>query len=160
MFSLKNFLTVILTAVLCLFIKTVPVCAAIQTDTFVPPASSTVEAVSSEETGNCSIHSPPQIFYEIQDMSDKVDITLTVEDDIVVETFSPVEYESEDYGQYVAESSGDNNDLFIIPLITQNNSIDNNADEEVVLALSLSLSEFPEYHNVDTIAQFGLMWFF
>lgn len=77
MFSLKNFLTMFFIAILCLCVKIVPAYAAIQTDSnnFVA-INSTDTIISADDRTNELIHAPPKI-------------TLTVENNLEVETFYP-----------------------------------------------------------------------
>lgn len=158
MFSLKDFLTAMALAFLCLLVRITPVCAA-QVEIFIPTEDYSVEIVTVEAETDDTIHSPPQTNYEeIQIIPDKMQIILTQEENTTVETFYPVE--EADYGQYVVESSGDDDIFFMIPLITKNSLPADNSDEEVVMALALSVTDFPSGNDYDTIAQFGLMYFF
>ena len=158
MFSLKDFLTAMVVAFLCLLVRITPVCAA-QVEIFIPTENYSVEIVTIEAETDDSIHSPPQTNYEeIQVTSDKMRITLTNEENTTVETFYPVE--EADYGQYISESPADDDALFMIPLITKNSLSDDTAGEEIVMALALSAVNFPCDNDYETIAQFGLMYFF
>ena len=157
MFNLKDFLTAMVLAFLCLLVRITPVCAA-QVEIFIPTEDYSVEIVTVDAETNDSIHAPPQTNYEeIQIIPDKMQITLTQEENTTVETFYPVD--DADYGQYITESYSDDDIVFMIPLITKN-SLSEHTDQDVVLALALSTADFPCENECETIAQFGLMWFF
>lgn len=159
MFTLKDFLTAMALAVLCLFVRITPAFAA-QVEIFIPTENYSVEIVTLEATINESIHSPPEdeIYKKAPVIPDKIQITLTQEENTTVETFYPVE--EADYGQYVVESSDDDDVLFMIPLITKNSLSDGTADGEIVMALALSATNFPCDNSYETMAQLGLMYFF
>ena len=158
MFSLKDFLTAMVLAFLCLLVRITPACAA-QVEVFIPTEDYAVEIVTVEAETDNSNHAPQQTNYEeIQIIPDKMQITLTQEENTTVETFYPVE--EADYGQYVSEAPVDDDILFMIPLITKNSLPADNSDKEVVMALALSATNFPSDDGYDTIAQFGLMYFF
>lgn len=155
MFSLKDFLTAMVIAFLCLFVRITPVCAA-QVEIFIPTEDYSVEIVTVDAETDNTIHAPPQENYEeIQVTPEKMRITLTDEENTTVETFYPVE--DADYGQYVSESPVSDDVLFMVPLITKNTLVDNNADEEVLMALALSTPDFSSDSKI--IAQLGLMYF-
>lgn len=150
MFSLKDFLTAMVFAVLCLFVRITPAFAS-QVEIFIPTEDYSVETVSVESTTDNSIHAPPQENYEeIQIIPDKMRITLTTENDIVVETFYPLENE-----ENIIKSKVDDEVIFMFPLITKNST-----DSEVELTLALSTANFPCDNGYETIAQCGLMCFF
>lgn len=157
MFSLKDFLTTLMLAFLCLLVRITPVCAA-QVEIFIPTEDYSVEIITVDAETDESIHAPPQTNYEeIQIIPDKMQITLTQEENTTVETFYPVD--DADYGQYITESYSDDDIVFMIPLITKNSSVED-ANQDVIMALGLSTAEFPCENYCETMAQFGLMWFF
>ena len=156
MFSLKDFLTAIVLAFLCLLVRVTPVCAA-QVEIFIPTEDYSVEIVTVDAETDNTIHAPPQENYEqVQVIPDKMRISLTMEENTTVETFYPVA--EADYGQYVTPSQNDDDLIFMIPLATQNNISDNSS--EVTLALGLSTTDFPCDNGYQAMAQFGLMYFF
>lgn len=158
MFSLKDFLTTMVLAFLCLLIRMTPACAA-QVEIFIPTEDYSVEIVTVESESDNTIHSPPQEIYEEKIVTpDKMRISLTVEENTTVETFYPLE--EADYGQYVAESpSAGDNVLVMIPLITQDTMVDGINSQEVTMALALSTTDFPSDNGDKSMAQIGLMWF-
>ncbi len=159
MFSLKGFLTAVVLTFICLLIRVTPVCAA-QVEIFIPTEDYSMEIVTVESESDNTIHSPPQENYEENIIiPDKMQISLTVEENTTVETFYPLE--EADYGQYVTElSPNDDDSLFMIPVITQDTMVDGINSQEVVMALALSTSDFPSDKGDRSIAQFGLMYYF
>ncbi len=159
MFGLKDFLTAMVLAFLCLLIKITPACAA-QVEIFIPTEDYSVEIVTVDSEKNDTIHSPPPEDYEENIVTpDKMRISLTVEENTTVETFYPLE--EADYGQYVVESTSAGEDVLVmIPLITQDTMIDGINSQEVTMALALSATDFPSDNGNKSMAQLGLMWFF